>query len=165
MNCTEDIPMNPKILDPCSGSRMMWFDQQNPHALFGDIRSETHRLKDRKYQRSLEIHPYVRMDFRNLPFADGQFKLVAFDPPHLVHAGAKSWLALKYGKLGQTWQEDLRQGFAECFRVLQADGVLVFKWNECQIRAEQVLELTPYKPLFGHTTGKRGKTLWFTFMK
>lgn len=155
----------PPILDPCSGSRMMWFDKNDQRVLFGDLRREHHELKDRKYTRHLEINPHVRLDFRCLPFSDGQFKLIAFDPPHLVRAGKKSWLALKYGKLGQTWQEDLRQGFAECFRVLEADGVLIFKWNEDQIRAEQVLELTPHKPLFGHTTGKRGKTIWFTFLK
>ncbi|MDF3823072.1 anhydro-N-acetylmuramic acid kinase, partial [Leptospira sp. 96542] len=41
------------------------------------------------------------------------FKLVAFDPPHLVRAGPRSWLAAKYGKLSQDWREDLRAGFAE----------------------------------------------------
>lgn len=31
----------PKILDACCGSRMMWFDPQNPLALFADRRAET----------------------------------------------------------------------------------------------------------------------------
>ena len=51
------------------------------------------------------------LDFRALPYADGTFNLVAFDPPHLVRAGSKSWLAAKYGKLGEDWREDLRRGF------------------------------------------------------
>lgn len=155
----------PSILDPCSGSRMMWFDKSDQRVLFGDCRHEQHALQDRQYTRHLEINPNIRLDFRALPFSDGQFKLIAFDPPHLVHAGKKSWLALKYGRLGQNWQDDLKQGFAECFRVLESGGVLIFKWNTDQIRAEEVLKLTPHKPLFGHTTGKRGKTIWFTFMK
>ena len=97
------------ILDPCCGSRMMWFDKQDQRCLFGDRRAETHLLKDRQYLRHLEICPDVRLDFRNLPFADGTFKVVVFDPPHLVRAGKKSWLALKYGRLGNDWRDDIRQ--------------------------------------------------------
>jgi len=90
---------------------------------------------------------------------------VAFDPPHLVRAGPKSWLAAKYGKLSEDWREDLRQGFAECFRVLASDGVLVFKWNETQVKLREVLALTPHQPLFGNTSGKKAGTHWLVFMK
>ena len=157
--------MNPIILDPCCGSKMMWFDKSDQRALFGDQRNEEHFLPDRQYTRHIQIKPDIKLDFRNLPFADNSFKLIAFDPPHLVNAGQKSWLALKYGKLGNDWQEDLKQGFAECFRVLEPYGILIFKWNEDQIRTEQVLALTPNKPLFGHTTNRRKQTIWVTFMK
>lgn len=153
------------ILDPRCGSRMMWFDKQDNNTLFGDMRTEEHFLPDRHYIRHLEIKPDVKLDFRNLPFKDNTFRLIAFDPPHLVRAGKKSWLALKYGKLGEDWQTDIKQGFAECFRVLKPGGVLIFKWNEDQIRTEQVLALTPHKPLFGHTTNRRKQTIWVTFMK
>ena len=85
--------------------------------------------------------------------------------PHLVRAGPKSWLAAKYGKLGEDWREDLRKGFAECFRVLATDGVLVFKWNETQVKVTEVLALTPVAPLFGHPTGRKGLTHWLVFMK
>lgn len=157
--------MKHKILDPCSGSRMMWFDKNDQRALFGDLRHEEHTLKDRNYSRHLEIHPDIKLDFRDLPFPDNSFRLIAFDPPHLIRAGKKSWLALKYGTLTQSWQDDLKKGFAECFRVLEIGGILIFKWNENQISNKAVLELTPYKPLFGHTTNRKGQTLWFTFMK
>jgi hypothetical protein len=43
-------------------------------------------------------------------------------------------MAAKYGKLSESWREDISKGFAECFRVLYSDGVLVFKWNETQIK-------------------------------
>jgi hypothetical protein len=155
----------PTILDPCSGSRMMWFDKSDQRCLFGDERIESHSLKDRQYQRHLEIHPDVRLDFRSLPFADNSFKVVVFDPPHLVRAGKKSWLALKYGSLTADWRDDIRKGFAECFRVLESGGVLIFKWNEDQIKVPEILALTPEKPLFGHPTGRHGKTHWFTFLK
>ncbi|WP_407412472.1 SAM-dependent methyltransferase [Acinetobacter sp.] len=154
--------MNQKILDPCCGSRMMHFDRQNPNVLFGDIRTEQHVLCD---GRTLDVAPDVELDFRDMPFADGQFKLVVFDPPHLINAGQQSWLALKYGKLQNDWREDLRRGFAECFRVLANEGVLIFKWNETQIKVSEILALTDQKPVFGHISGKRANTHWITFMK
>lgn len=151
-----------RVLDPCCGSRMFWFDRANPDVIFGDKRSESHVLCDK---RLLSISPDVLLDFTDLPFSDGSFKLVAFDPPHLFYAGPKSWMAAKYGKLSKTWQEDLRKGFAECFRVLASDGVLVFKWNETQIKLREVLALTDAKPLFGNTSGKKAGTHWIVFMK
>ena len=162
--------MMPRVLDPCSGSRMMWFDRQNPDVVFGDRRSETIVVTDRSHgnasgTRTLRIEPDVLFDFRALPYADGTFKLVAFDPPHLVRAGPRSWLAAKYGKLGQDWRDDLRQGFSECFRVLATDGVLVFKWNETQVKLREVMALTPHRPLFGNTSGKKAGTHWMVFMK
>lgn len=153
---------NAVVLDPCAGSRMMWFDKEDQRALFGDIRDEEHLLCD---NRILRVEPDVLMDFRNLPFPDGQFKLVAFDPPHLTRAGVDSWLKAKYGLLTADWREDLRQGFAECFRVLESEGILIFKWNETQILVSEILSLTTEKPLFGHISGKRANTHWITFMK
>lgn len=160
----------PMILDPCCGSRMMWFDRADQRVLFGDIRSETLTVTDRTHSddgtRTLTIAPDQRMDFRALPFADGQFKLVVFDPPHLERAGPKSWLRAKYGALeAGKWRDDLRAGFAECFRVLEDFGVLIFKWNETQIPVRDVLALTGQKPLFGHQSGKRSGTHWICFMK
>lgn len=158
------------ILDPCCGSRMMWFDKQNPAVVFGDQRSETITVTDRSHgnasgTRTLQIDPDVMLDFRALPYADGTFKLVAFDPPHLVRAGPRSWLAAKYGKLSDDWRDDIRQGFVECLRVLATDGVLVFKWNETQVKVREVLDLAPQPPLFGHLSGRKGLTHWLVFMK
>lgn len=39
--------MSRAVLDPCCGSRMFWFDSADGRAVFGDNRSETHRLTDR----------------------------------------------------------------------------------------------------------------------
>lgn len=149
---------------------MMWFDRENTDVVFGDRRRETIVVKDGSHgcvsgTRTICINPDVTFDFRAIPFADGEFKLVAFDPPHLVRAGTKSWLAAKYGKLGADWRDDLRAGFSECFRVLAADGVLVFKWNETQIKIREVLACTPVRPLFGNTSGKNAGTHWIVFMK
>ena len=149
---------------------MMWFDRVHPDVLFGDKRSETLTVPDRSHgkldgTRTLHVHPDVELDFRKLPFEEKTFRLVAFDPPHLVRAGKTSWLAAKYGVLGKDWREDLRAGFAECFRVLEPEGILVFKWNETQVKLREVLALTPHQPLFGNTSGKKAGTHWMVFMK
>ena len=162
--------MTVRILDACCGSRMMWFDRSSPDVVFGDKRACALTVPDRSHgnadgTRAIHVSPDVLFDFRALPYADDAFKLVAFDPPHIVRAGPRSWMAAKYGKLGQDWREDLRAGFAECFRVLEASGVLVFKWNETQIKVREVLALTPHQPLFGRTSGKKAGTHWYVFMK
>lgn len=158
-----------KVLDPTCGSRMMWYDKSDNRAVFGDKRCETHLLKDRQYLRKLAISPDVQLDFTALPFADNTFPVVVFDPPHLIHAGEKSWLAKKYGRLGERWQDDIRDGFKECFRVLKIDGLLIFKWNENQIKISEILALTDQKPLFGHVSMKHKRnqtqTHWITFLK
>ena len=150
------------ILDACCGSRMFWFDKENPLTLFADIRDEEHTLCD---GRSLKVHPDIISDFTDMPFLDESFKLVVFDPPHLLKAGKNSWLAKKYGKLPEDWPRVIKKGIDECFRVLEDYGVLIFKWNEDQITVREVLEVIGRKPLFGHTTGRHGKTMWMCFMK
>ena len=151
-----------RVLDACCGSRMFWFDKAHPDAVFIDNREETHKLCD---GRILTIKPDVLADFTKLPFPSDRFSLVVFDPPHLVRAGDKSWMKLKYGKLGEDWENDLRKGFSECFRVLKKDGTLIFKWNETQVPVSQILKLTPACPLFGNRCGKSSKTHWIVFIK
>ena len=105
------------VLDPCCGSRMMWFDKADQRTLFGDCREETHILPDRQYQRHLEIKPDVKLDFTKLPFDNNTFKLVVFDPPHLVHAGAKSWLAKNtagWEKIGRATSGKAFRNASEC---------------------------------------------------
>ena len=148
---------------------MFWHDKKNTDVVFGDCRSETLVVTDQSNgkiggTRTLLIEPDTLLDFRALPYENGVFKHVVFDPPHLLKAGTRSWLAAKYGKLSDNWREDLRQGFSECFRVLHQDGTLVFKWNETQIKVSEVLALTPHKPLYGHLSGRKGLTHWLVFM-
>lgn len=150
---------NTAIIDVCCGSRMFWFNKQNPSVVFMDNRVLEQTLCD---GRKLEIKPDLVADFRNIPYPDESFYLAVFDPPHLVRAGKKSWLAAKYGKLGPEWRTDLKTGFDECLRVLKPFGTLVFKWNETQVKLSEVLKLFPIAPLFGH---KRGKTHFLVFMK
>lgn len=151
-----------KILDACCGSRMFWFDKENPDVLFADIRDEEYILCD---GRQLKVHPDVIADFRNMPFPDSSFKLVVFDPPHLDNPNPNSYMAQKYGTLRSTWRDDLKRGFDECMRVLEPFGILIFKWNEVQIPVSKLLEIFGQQPLFGHKSGKASKTHWMCFMK
>lgn len=124
----------------------------------------------------LAVHPHIHPakgvsylikedtigDFTAMPFPDSSFKMVVFDPPHLVWAGKAANLYKRFGILNKDWKEELAMGFKECFRVLEPYGVLIFKWCETQLKLKTVLALTDEKPLFGH---KRGKTFWVAFMK
>jgi len=162
-----NLPKEKVILDCCCGCRMFWFNKKHPNVIYMDIRECDETTRDK---RRIRVAPDVKGDFRNMPFPDNSFRMVVFDPPHLKHAGEKSWLARKYGKLDpENWQEDIVAGFCECFRVLIPGGFLVFKWNEQQIPIYSVIRLVsentlfvPENPLFGQ---KKGKTHWLVFMK
>lgn len=150
-------------IDVCCGGRMFYFDKHNPDVVFMDNRKFTDTLCD---GRAFEVKPDVVADFRNIPFKDDTFNLVVFDPPHLIKVGDKSWLAKKYGKLNpHTYKDDLSQGFRECFRILKLYGILVFKWNETDVKTNEIIKLSPIPPLFGHKSGKLNKTHWLLFMK
>jgi hypothetical protein len=154
------------ILDVCCGSRMFYFNKDNEDVIFGDIRVYSGELYD---GRKLEISPDVCFDFRSLPFKDSIFTHVIFDPPHLNKLGNNSWMAKKYGVLSKTWRGDIRDGFRdgfrECFRVLQLGGTLLFKWNETQIKVNDILRLTDHSPLLGHRSGKQMNTHFIYFVK
>lgn len=154
--------MNKIIIDVACGSRMFWFDKTNPNVVFADNRKEKHILCD---GRKLEINPDIVMDFRDIKFPDKSFKLVVFDPPHLKKLGRTSWMAKKYGILGPNWQEDIKKGFSECWRILDKYGVLIFKWNTRDIKIKELLRVINKQPLFGHTTKSGGETIWMCFMK
>lgn len=150
------------VFDPASGGRMMYFDKHDPRVLFGDIRDESWELCDGRH---FDVHPDHLMDYRDLPFDDKTFRLVVFDPPHLKSAGDTSYMVKKYGRLPADWKQDLTDGFMECFRVLTPGGVLIFKWNETQIRLREVLACTPQRPLFGNRQPKQTGTHWIVWMK
>lgn len=153
-----------RILDPCCGSKMFWFDKDNPDVEFCDIRKvERFEYYPNRY---IEINPDTVCDFTNLPFEDESFYLVVFDPPHLNDAGDNSIMALKYGCLRGDWQSMLSKGFDECMRVLKPNGVLIFKWSEIRIPLSQILPLFSQEPLFGNKYIKSSsKTHWLCFMK
>ena len=76
---------------------MFYFDKENPDVIFADNRELETTLCD---GRALLIKPDIKLDFRHMPYEDCSFKVVVFDPPHLVHAdrllaGTKIWNTTK----------------------------------------------------------------------
>jgi SAM-dependent methyltransferase len=159
----------PPVLDACCGGRMFWFDHGDKRALFCDRRRAFREVDigtpGPKGRKPLVVEPDMIADFTAMPFPSDSFALVVFDPPHMEKLGATGKYATSYGRLEGDWQGMIRAGFAECFRVLRPEGVLVFKWCEYEIPLSRVLALTPEKPLFGHISGKRQQTHWVCFMK
>ena len=154
------------ILDACCGGRMFYFDKKDPRVLGQDIRTVP-RHKIESNGSYFGVEPDVVGDFREMKFKDGQFSLVVFDPPHL-RCGKTSFMYYKYGTLDGEWRENLRRGFAECFRVLKPNGTLVFKWCDSYKPLKEVLALTQHKPVIWHgTTSRSGtkKTYFVVFFK
>lgn len=158
-----------RVLDPCCGSRMMWFDRNNPDVEFCDIRQvENEKIwesKDGKDARYLTILPDTVADVRHLPFSDNTFYHIVFDPPHLLRVGESAWLCKKYGKLDPEWKSFIHDSFVELFRVLKPNGTLIFKWSEIDIPVREILSQIPYPPLYGHRAGKHMATHWIAFIK
>lgn len=147
------------ILDCCCGSKMFYYEKNSPHVLYLDNRKCEETMQD---GRKVEISPDIVADFTQLPFPDKSFTAVIFDPPHMKRAGARSWLAQKYGVLPKDWEQYIGKAFSECFRVLSDGGVLIFKWSCYQIAFSEVIKLSPVPPLLGD---KKGKTRWTVFVK
>jgi hypothetical protein len=150
---------------------MMWMDKEDKRARFVDIRRATRdvdngRTAATKGRKPREVNPDEIADFRDLPYPDESFWHIVFDPPHLEAIdNPDSVLRFNYGQLLPGWRDHLRSGFAECFRVLKANGTLIFKWCESDIPLSEVLALTPEKPLYGHRSGKKAQTHWVAFVK
>lgn len=157
------------ILDACCGSRMFWFNPNNPDVIFCDNRRlDTQAIwksGNGKAVRYCTVAPDVLADFRALPFPDKSFWHVVFDPPHLFSVGDNAWMAKKYGKLPRDWKQYIHDGFHECLRVLKPNGTLIFKWNEDQIPVRDVIDAIGVQPLYGHKSGRLSKTHWMAFVK
>jgi len=165
-----DVLGFPPVLDACCGTRMFWFNKHDERALFADKRQGT-RIIDVGTPGTIGrtpkvVAPDVLQDFTAMNIPDNTFWHVVFDPPHFHKgAGATGRIAFDFGLLPDNWRDMLRDGFAECFRVLKPHGTLIFKWCEAEIPLREVLALTPEKPLYGHRSGKKAQTHWIAFMK
>lgn len=165
------------ILDACCGARMMWFNKKHLNVIYQDIRDEDKGLVDNRKNR--EIKPDIIGDFRKMGFLDKSFKLVVWDPPHIIQKyNKKCRMIATYGCLEpEIWQDDLKRWFKECWRVLEDYGVLIFKWSEVDswgqkkfsAKLNDVLRLFHTEPLFAQkvkwTKDNQFATFWCCFMK
>ena len=148
------------VLDACCGSRMFYFEKHSPHVLFMDCRKGDFVLTNGK---TVSIQPDIQASFEHMPFESESFRMVVFDPPHVYSHGKGSDMEKTYGCLTRGWQQIIRNGFRECFRVLEPHGILLFKWCEARIKLSSVLELAPYGPLLGTRT--KVPTAFIVFLK
>jgi len=170
-----------KVLEATAGGRSYWHDKEHPETVFMDMRVEHDagftfegydmENCDSSHPGNYRILPDLQADYRNLPFPDGTFDLVVFDPPHLTtNNGMKKLSGImqrKYGTLqAETWPRDLKLAFDELFRVMCDHATLNFKFNDYSIGFEQILNVIPQQPLYG-TTIKSAKheTRWLAFNK
>jgi hypothetical protein len=109
---------------------------------------------------------YFDKDNPDVEFCDiREVDNLEYYPGHLIHAGDKSWSRLKYGRLEEDWEDTLRDGFNECMRVLDDDGLMIFKWSEIQIPLRDILKIFQAEPLLGEKRGRNKNTHWLIFMK
>lgn len=149
------------ILDACCGARMFWFNKDNPLVDFQDIREEECVCSDGRY---LLVKPNFIGDYTSMKMPDRSYKLVVWDPPHLIQPGENSIYKKKYGGLDKdSWKDNIRKGFKECMRVLDDYGVLIFKWSDVDAKVKTVIKVIGEIPLFGHKTSRH--CIWMVYMK
>jgi len=162
-----------EILDATCGGRSIWHpeNKEREDTLYIDKREEEPGFTGQE-GRTYGVQPDEIQDFRDLPYEDESFNLVVFDPPHMIREngmkGLTGYVTKSYGALhAETWQNDLKKGFQELFRVLNPGGTLVFKFADNDVDFKKVLDLAPQPPLFGTTTKKNSKVenRWFVFYK
>lgn len=152
------------ILDACCGGRCFWFNKAHPNALYVDNRVREHGHDDHRPNHT--VQPDKVMDFRNMDFPDNTFKMVVFDPPHIFGKPDAFRMLKKYGHLDkETWKDDIKKGFDECWRVLDNYGTLLLKWNETSVKVKDILAVIGREPLVGQTINRGLTTHWFVFMK
>ena len=163
--------MQNKILDATCGGRTIWTpdNKDRDDVLYIDKREKENGFAGQE-NRSYGINPDEVKDFRDLPYSDNSFKLVVFDPPHVIKEDGEpnGYVQKNYGVLDkENWKETLKQGFSELWRVLESDGFLVFKFADNDAYWTEVMDLFPVDPLFGTTTKQRSniQTRWFVFFK
>jgi SAM-dependent methyltransferase len=163
--------MGKEILDVCCGGKMWHWDKDHPLVMYIDNRRISQGAVGRltghpEWNPAWKCEPTMLGDFTNLPFQNHSFRLVLFDPPHVVSKDFSGFNALKYGVLTpECEQEQLRLGFVECWRVLTPGGTLVFKWAG---DLKRVQKFFPAIPIVGTRSLRKGSglgTRWLIFYK
>lgn len=104
-------------LEPCCGPRREWSDVREATCVMGD--------------KLLEVQPQVVLDFQQLPFKDGVFDSIFFDPPHLIRNDVKhfnkAYRHFGNWKSRREWEAALDSVNTEFWRVTRPGALLRVK--------------------------------------
>lgn len=124
------IEETPKILDATSGMKGIWRGKNVSNILFLDVNKD--------------VKPDIVASNENLPFRDGSFEKVVFDPPQFVLSKAENALPIhkRYGfwLRKQDFFDNLKAVNKEFSRVLKEDGSLLMKFCTFNFEMSDVLE-------------------------
>jgi len=158
-----------RILDSTASERSIWYQKDCPFTIFMDKRRgkfTTMTENTKEDHGTVVVKPNVIAEWEHLPFKNGVFDMVVFDPPQIFkNEGQKlSSMIARYGVLyNHNWRTQIRDGAMELFRVLKPEGIFILKWNDTGKPVDDVLKLMPFRPLFGTRTGTSNKTHWIAF--
>jgi len=162
-----------KILDATAGSKMMWYEKNHPLVTYLDSRKGkiSYQYPNSPKKVTIKINPDVVADWtKTIPFDDGEFDVVLFDPPHIIQSSNKGIMAMKFTVLSpDDWKQTLKKGIDELFRVLKPNGMFILKWCESCKSVDEVIKLFSYPAVFGtNQRSKRknsGDICWVCFLK
>jgi len=174
------------VYDATAGNRTIWVTKDHPFVLFGDIETE------------LTIQPDDFIDSRDTGLPDESKYMIIFDPPHSVnytrYSGFMTTPNLKdaqrkwgkklngsrppryYGADIYKTKKELKnyifQSQKEFMRILKPSGVLFLKWNERNIKFNDIIKLFSNWDLMlkikvqgQGSEGTKNKTYWALLMK
>lgn len=192
---SDAVPPKQKILDLTAGNRSMWKDKDNPQVLFTDIEPELEikpdmvvdfrntPFQDKQFNLIFFDPPHGWRSKRSKTICSHGFKnckerddfiskhghSILGCPPGRSAPGYYGWdkFATKYELLRAIYLAS-----EEIHRILADDGVLMFKWNECEIPLSSVLQYmndfkTVIKLQLSSNINPMGsaKTYWLLMMK
>ena len=144
-----------KILDLSAGNRAIWYNKNNPLAIYLDKRES--------------VKPTFVCNTNSIPKEVGKdFNLIVWDPPHM-NCGPKSNMSKTYGyHTTSEILETIEKTGMEAHRVSAVNALMAFKWNDHYIKLDRIYKLLPkWEPLFGHLvkSGSGSHTYWVMFRR
>ena len=140
--------------------------------IYVDIRKGAFPL-DRWERKPIIVEPTVVADLKRLPFKDGCFNLILFDPPH-GNFSLDTFMGVKYGGLTETeFTYLIVWANREFWRVLKPGGVVFAKVMDNNNRYKRLLRaFVAFKPLLdidfeskGHHALEWNRTHWILFVR